>query len=123
QGRPGARRTHGPRATKSTRQNHRYEPDQPAFPARVVLRLIRDLPGDARESATNRTKKKAQYFSTRDWTTQISLKFLRKIPFWCIRCRRPRGLAKGKRGSKKSSDLPVGQGWKSSRSIARTNTD
>jgi hypothetical protein len=33
QGRPGARRTHGPRATKSTRQNHRYEPDQPAFPA------------------------------------------------------------------------------------------
>jgi hypothetical protein len=27
QGRPGAVRTHGPRATKSTRQNHRYEPD------------------------------------------------------------------------------------------------
>src|SRR4051794_29897648 len=27
QGRPGAGRTHGPRATKSTRQNHRYEPD------------------------------------------------------------------------------------------------
>src|SRR5216683_103076 len=24
QGRPGAARTHGPRATKSTRQNHRY---------------------------------------------------------------------------------------------------
>src|SRR3569832_2283694 len=30
QGRPGAVRTHGPRATKSTRQNHRYEPEQPA---------------------------------------------------------------------------------------------
>jgi hypothetical protein len=27
QGRPGADRTHGPRATKSTRQNHRYEPN------------------------------------------------------------------------------------------------
>ena len=27
QGRPGAGRTHGPRAAKSTRQNHRYEPD------------------------------------------------------------------------------------------------
>jgi hypothetical protein len=33
QGRPGAHRTHGPRATKSTRQNHRYRRDHPAFPA------------------------------------------------------------------------------------------
>jgi hypothetical protein len=48
QGRPGADRTHGPRAAKSTRQNHRYEPDHPAFPARVALRLIRDLLGDRR---------------------------------------------------------------------------
>jgi len=48
QGRPGADRTHGPRATKSTRQNHRYEPNIPAFPARMALRLIRTLPGDRR---------------------------------------------------------------------------
>jgi len=27
QGRPGADRTHGPRATKSTRQNHRWQPN------------------------------------------------------------------------------------------------
>ena len=33
---------------KSTRQNHRYEPDHPAFPARLALRLIRALPGDRR---------------------------------------------------------------------------
>jgi hypothetical protein len=31
---------------KSTRQNHRFSRNRPAFPARVVLRLIRDLPGE-----------------------------------------------------------------------------
>src|SRR3569833_2611246 len=39
QGRPGADRTHGPRAAKSTRQNHRYGPDHPAFPARWLYGL------------------------------------------------------------------------------------
>ena len=39
---------HGPRAAKSTRQNHRCSRDHPAFPARMVLRLIRDLLGDRR---------------------------------------------------------------------------
>ena len=48
QGRPGADRTHGPRAAKSTRQNHRHGPDHPAFAARLALRLIRALPGDRR---------------------------------------------------------------------------
>jgi hypothetical protein len=46
QGRPGAGRTHGPRATKSTRQNHRYEPEHPASPAQWLYGLLRALPGD-----------------------------------------------------------------------------
>jgi hypothetical protein len=36
----------GPRAARSTRQNHRLSRDHPAFPARMVLRLIRALPRD-----------------------------------------------------------------------------
>jgi len=47
QGRPGARRSHGPRADKNARgRNHRLGRNIPAFPARMVLRLIRTLPGD-----------------------------------------------------------------------------
>jgi hypothetical protein len=38
--------THGPRAEKSTRQNHRCSRKYPAFPARWLERLLRDLPGD-----------------------------------------------------------------------------
>jgi hypothetical protein len=38
-------RTHGPRATKSTRQNHRCGRSS-GLPCAMVLRLIRDLPGD-----------------------------------------------------------------------------
>jgi len=37
QGRPGAGRTHGPPATRNAGgSHHRYEPEQPAFPARWV---------------------------------------------------------------------------------------
>jgi hypothetical protein len=45
QGRPGAHRTHGPRATKK----HAAEPQvggSSGLPCAMVLRLIRDLPGD-----------------------------------------------------------------------------
>src|SRR5262249_38411982 len=38
--------THGPRAAKKHAAEPQVQPEQPAFPARVVLRLIRDLPGD-----------------------------------------------------------------------------
>jgi hypothetical protein len=37
--------THGPRAEKSTRQNHRSSPIS-GLPCAMVLTLIRDLPGD-----------------------------------------------------------------------------
>jgi len=39
--------TRGPPATKKAGgSHHRFQPDQPAFPARLVLRLIRALLGD-----------------------------------------------------------------------------
>src|ERR1700761_4986163 len=37
---------HGPRAAKSTRQNHRLNRETPGLPCAMVWRLIRDLPGD-----------------------------------------------------------------------------
>jgi hypothetical protein len=47
QGRPGARRPHGPRAKENARGgHHRFGRDIPALPARMVRRLIRTLPGD-----------------------------------------------------------------------------
>jgi hypothetical protein len=41
---PGEGLTHGPRATKSTRQNHRLSRSS-GIPCAAVLTLIRDLPG------------------------------------------------------------------------------
>jgi hypothetical protein len=141
QGRPGARRTHGPRATKKhaaepqvragttglpcamvyglyvvSPVNRAFLPPSPCRSSPAKLSASVGAPGphdfavrtdivrltlpirpshpalafvttrtpllsrrDARELAANRTKKEAQYFSSRDWTTQISLESLRKI--------------------------------------------
>jgi len=46
QGRPGAGCTHGPRATKKHAAEPQVQPGQPGLPCAMVLRLIRDLPGD-----------------------------------------------------------------------------
>jgi len=47
QGRPGARRTHGPPATKKAGgDHHRFGRNQPAFPARWCYGLYRALPGE-----------------------------------------------------------------------------
>ena len=49
QGRPGTgRHPWSACSKKRTRQNHRLSQEYPAFPARVVLTLIRDLLGDRR---------------------------------------------------------------------------
>ena len=46
QGRPGALRTHGPRATKKHAAEPQVRAGTPGLPCAMVLRLIRDLPGD-----------------------------------------------------------------------------
>ena len=46
QGRPGARYTHGPRATRKHAAEPQVQPRQPGLPCAMVLRLIRALPGD-----------------------------------------------------------------------------
>ena len=43
---PGAGCTHGPRATKKHAAEPQVQPEQPGIPRAMVLRLIRDLPGD-----------------------------------------------------------------------------
>jgi hypothetical protein len=49
QGRPGARRPHGPRAKKNARGgHHRFGQDIPAFPARWLYGLYVPSPGDRR---------------------------------------------------------------------------
>jgi hypothetical protein len=57
QGRPGADRTHGPRATRKHAAEPQVRAEQPAFPARVALRLIRTLPGDRRSCPRPRDAK------------------------------------------------------------------
>ena len=44
--------TRGPCARTCTRVDHRLNRDIPAFPARMVLRLLRDLPGETSSFAT-----------------------------------------------------------------------
>src|SRR5689334_10179822 len=46
QGRPGAGRTHGPPATKKAGGSHHRFGRTSGLPCAMVLRLIRDLPGD-----------------------------------------------------------------------------
>jgi hypothetical protein len=46
QGRPGARRPHGPRAEKKHAAEPQVRPRHPSLPCAMALRLIRDLPGD-----------------------------------------------------------------------------
>ena len=46
QGRPGARRTHGPRAEKKHAAEPQVRAGTTGLPCAMVLRLIRDLPGD-----------------------------------------------------------------------------
>src|SRR6266849_4649448 len=46
QGRPGAHRTHGPRATKKHAAEPQVQAESSGLPCAMVLRLIRDLPGD-----------------------------------------------------------------------------
>jgi hypothetical protein len=46
QGRPGAGRTHGPPAAKNAGGSHHRFSQSSGLPCAMVLRLIRDLPGD-----------------------------------------------------------------------------
>ena len=46
QGRPGALRTHGPRAAKKHAAEPQVRAEATGLPCAMVLRLIRDLPGD-----------------------------------------------------------------------------
>jgi hypothetical protein len=47
QGRPGALRTHGPRAAKKHAAEPQVRAGTPGLPCAMVLRLIRDLPGES----------------------------------------------------------------------------
>jgi len=57
QGRPGAHRTHGPRATKKARGRTTGTGGSSGLPCAMVLRLIRDLPGEPGLFATVAARK------------------------------------------------------------------
>jgi hypothetical protein len=58
EGRPGVGLAHGPPATKKAGgSHHRFGRNNPAFPARMVLRLIRALLGDRRSCPRHRHRR------------------------------------------------------------------